>query len=211
MSFITTTPPSEADGALAALYAKQQSAWGYVPNYARLFCHRPEVIERWLQLLAEIKRPLDKRRYELATFVAAHELRNTYCTLAHGKALREFFGDAEIAAIAAAAEGRPAGVLTPAEQALVAFARRVAHDASAVTEDDVAALRAHGFGDAEVFDIVAAVAARAFFTKVLDALGALADAPLAEVNRALGGGLRVGRALDSRPVVTLPIDAQAPA
>ena len=62
--------------------------WGFVPNYAKVFCHRPEVLARWGQLLAGIRRPMDKRRFELVTFAAAHELRNTACALAHGKALR---------------------------------------------------------------------------------------------------------------------------
>lgn len=206
MAFITTTHPHEADGALAAMYAQQQAAWGFVPNYAKVFCHRPEVLARWGALLGEVKRTMDKRRYELATFAAAHELRNTYCALAHGKALREFFSDAQITAIA---EGRLARVLSDAEQALVAFARCVARDAGAVTEQQVGALRAHGFADAEVFDIAAAVAARAFFTKMLDALGALADAPLAAVNEAAGGALCIGRAIDNGPTTCMPADAPA--
>ena len=57
------------------MYRRQQATWGYVPNYAKVFCHRPEVMARWGALLAEIKRPMDKRRFELVTFVAAHELR----------------------------------------------------------------------------------------------------------------------------------------
>lgn len=206
MTFIATTHPHDAESGVADLYARQQAAWGFVPNYAKVFCHRPEVMVRWAQLLGEIKRPMATRQYELATFAAALELRNTYCALAHGKALRGLFTDAQIAAVA---EGRLADVLTPAEQAVFAFARRVARDAPAVTEDDVASLHAHGLDDAEVFDIVATVAVRTFFAKMLDALGVQADAPLSAVNEALGGGLCVGRAIDSSPVVGMP--AQAPA
>jgi uncharacterized peroxidase-related enzyme len=198
MTFIHTTHPNDADGSLAAMYAQQQAAWGFVPNYAKVFCHRPEVMARWGQLLAEIKRPMDRRCCELVTFAAAYELRNTYCTLAHGKALREFFSDAQIAALA---EGRLAGVLTEPERTMFTFAQHVARDASAVTEEEVAALRAHGLDDGEVFDIVAVVAARAFFTKVLDALGVQADAPFAAMQESLGGGPHGGRAVDTRPVV----------
>ena len=45
---------------------------------------------------------MDKRRFELVTFAAAHELRSSACSLAHGKVLEEFFGDRDIVAIAAA-------------------------------------------------------------------------------------------------------------
>jgi hypothetical protein len=120
------------------MYARQQAAWGYVPNYAKVFCYRPEVMARWGQLLAEIKRPMELRTFELATFVAAHELRNTACALAHGKALREFFSDEQIVAIAA---GKFDGVLDDAEAALVRFARQIAKDASGVTAGQVQALK----------------------------------------------------------------------
>ena len=71
MAFIDTTPPEAVEGALAAMYLRQQHAWGFVPNYAKVFCHRPEVLARWGQLLTEIRRPMDKRRFELITFVAS--------------------------------------------------------------------------------------------------------------------------------------------
>jgi uncharacterized peroxidase-related enzyme len=194
MGFIETIRPEHADGEVAAMYRRQQAAWGYVPNYAKVFCHRPEVMARWGMLLAEIKRPMDKRRFELVTFVAAHELCNTACTLAHGKALRPYFSDAQIVAIAA---GRFDGVLDEAEQAMLHFARQVARDASQVTSAQVAALRSQGFTEAEIFDVAATAAGRAFFTKVLDALGVEPDAPFGELDAAFRDPLTVGRAVDS--------------
>jgi alkylhydroperoxidase family enzyme len=201
MAFIETTPPTLADGAVAALYLRQQATWGYVPNYAKVFCHRPEVMARWAQLLAEIKRPMDKRRFELVTFTAAHELRHSACALAHGKALREFFADEHILAIA---EGRLDGVLSEAEQCLVTFARQIARDASGVTAAHVTALVEHGYTDAEVFDIAAAAAGRAFFTKLLDALGVEADSPFLELETSFRRTLTVGRAIDASECVTMP-------
>jgi alkylhydroperoxidase family enzyme len=166
MAFIETTPPQSASGALAAMYLRQQAAWGYIPNYAKVFSHRTEVLARWGQLLAEIRRPMDKRRFELITFATAYDLDNTACALAHGRALREFFSDEQIIAIA---EGRCDGVLTEPEQAMVAFARQTVNDATRTTAEQVAALRQHGYTDAEIFDIAATAAGRAFFTKLLDA------------------------------------------
>ena len=86
MAFINTISASDATDAVQAMYARQEGAWGYVPDYAKVFCHRPEVMARWGQMLAEIKRPVDSRRLELATFAAAHELRHSSCSLAHGAA-----------------------------------------------------------------------------------------------------------------------------
>jgi len=201
MSFIATTAPADAQGPVAEMYRRQEASWGFVPNYVRVFSHRPELMARWGALLAEIKRPMDKRRFELATFAAAHELRHSACALAHGRVLREFFADREILAIA---EQRPDPALSEAEQALLRFARQVASDAAQVSAQDVAALRDAGYGDAEIFDIAAAVAGRAFFTKLLDALGVLADAPPPELTPALCEALTVGRPVDRAPHVTMP-------
>jgi uncharacterized peroxidase-related enzyme len=203
MTFITTTPPDAARDAVADMYRRQQDSWGYVPNYAKVFCHRPEVMARWGQLLGEIKRPMDKRRFELVTFAAAHEVRNTACSLAHGKVLREFFSDEQIVSIA---EGRLDGVLGVAEQAMVGFARQVAKDASQVAARDVAALKAFGISDAEIFDIAAAAAGRAFFTKVLDALGVQMDSPFLALDETLRCALTVGRPIDVQACATMPGD-----
>lgn len=208
MSFIRTTPPHAARDALADMYRRQQAAWGYVPNYAKVFCHRPEVMARWGQLLAEIKRPMDRRRFELVTFAAAHELRHSACAIAHGQALRPFFNDAQIIAIA---EGRLAGLLGEGEQAMLRYARQVARDAAQVTAGDVAALQAHGFSDAEIFNIAAVAAGRAFFTKLLDALGVLADSPALALDDSLRRVLTVGRPIDVQACDTMPAPPAAQA
>jgi uncharacterized peroxidase-related enzyme len=209
MAFIETTLPQAASGALAAMYQRQQAAWGYVPNYAKVFSQRTEVLARWGQLLAEIRRPMDKRRFELITFATAYDLDNTACALAHGRALREFFTDEQIIAIA---EGRCTGVLSEAEQAMVAFARQTVNDAPRTTAAQVAALRQHGYTDAEIFDIAATAAGRAFFTKLLDALGVLPDSAFLALDDSFRRALTVGRPIDESAGVTMPVaDLQASA
>lgn len=190
MAFIDTISASWATGETFAMYARQQKHYGYVPNYATVFSHRPEVLRRWAQLLSAIKRPLDKRTFELATFAAAHELKSTLCTLAHGRALLEFFPADEVVAMA---RGETPPSLTPAEAALMRFSRIVARDASSVTADHVADLKAHGYTDAQVFDVAAVAAGRAFFTKIVESLGVATDAPLEEMDAELRAALTVGR------------------
>jgi uncharacterized peroxidase-related enzyme len=200
MAFIETTAPEAAEGAVAAMYLRQQHAWGFVPNYAKVFCHRPEVLARWGQLLTEIRRPSDKRRFELVTFAAAHALGNSACALVHGKALAEFFSNEQVCAIAA---GRYDGILGAAEQAMVEFARQVATDAPRITQAQAAALKAHGYDDAEIFDIAAMAAGRAFWAKLLDALGVLADSPCLEIDEPLRRALTVGRPIDTAECVMM--------
>ncbi|HYP97979.1 MAG TPA: hypothetical protein VER96_04845 [Polyangiaceae bacterium] len=202
MAFIDTIPATEARDALRDMYVRQQLTWGYVPNYAKVFCYRPQVMARWGQLLAEIKRPMSKRRFELVTFASAHELRHSACALAHGKALREFFGDEQILAIA---EDRLDGVLDAAEQAMVRFARQIARDAASISATQVVSLEKHGYTAAEIFDIAATAAGRAFFTKVLDALGVLPDSAFLACSADFRQTLTVGRAIDEMECETVVV------
>lgn len=204
MLYIETIAPAEARGEVRAMYQRQQASWGYVPNYAKVFSHRPEVLARWGKLLAEIRRPMDDRRFELATFAAAHELRNTACALAHGKALLPFLGAEGVRALA---EQGTAPGLTAAEERMLAFARKVARDATGVTREDAEDLRACGFSDAEIFDIAATAAGRAFFTKLLDALGVQADAPALKMDGPLRAALDFGGLpIDDREPETIPLE-----
>ncbi len=163
MAFIDTIPDSEISDEVRAMYERQASFWGFVPNYAKVFSWRPELMGLWAQLQVGIKRTMDKRRFELITFAAAHTLRSTLCSLAHGRALTQFFSPEDVQLMA---RGASPASLTAAEAAMMTFARKVARGAYAVTAADVAELKKHGFTDAEVFDIAAAVAARAFFSSL---------------------------------------------
>jgi uncharacterized peroxidase-related enzyme len=160
-----------------------------MPNYEAAFAGRPAVYEAWLQLSGAIKEQMDLRRYELATFAAAKQLRSTYCCLAHGGILDERFGD-PVRAIAL--DHRAAG-LDPVDVAVIDLAERVAADASSITDGDLQALRDLGLSDIEIMDVVHAAAARCFFSKTLDGLGIQADAGYLEMDEDLREVLVVGR------------------
>jgi len=193
MAFIETITAADADEPTRAMYERQQAHYGYLPNYAKVFCHRPEIMQLWADLQRGIKRHLDKRRFELVTFAAAHALRSTLCSLAHGRALTEFLSSADVMTIA---RGGVPATLSPAEAAMLNFARKVARDATSVTAGDVERLKELGFTDAEVFDIAATAAARAFFTKVIESLGVEADAPFRALDDGFRKTLTVGRPID---------------
>src|SRR5262245_14265453 len=112
MAFIDCIPDAEIDADVQAMYARQQSFWGFVPNYAKVFSHRPEVMGLWAQLQAGIRRHMDRRRFELVTFAASQALRSTLCSLAHGKALTAWFSEEDVVAIA---RGEVPASLTAAE------------------------------------------------------------------------------------------------
>lgn len=193
MAFIEPVSEQDAPAAAAALYETDREAFGHVPNFARAFSHRPDVYAAWRQLNGAIKAGMDLRRYELATVAAARRLRSSYCMLAHGSVLADrFLGDEAMRALAAG-DARAAG-LDEVDAAVMELADKVAADAASVTEADVARLRGLGLADAEIFDVVAAAAARCFFSTVLDGLGVEADARYADaLDPALREALTVGR------------------
>jgi alkylhydroperoxidase family enzyme len=155
-------------------------------NMEKVFALRPDVLRAWQGLNESIKATADLRRHELATLAAARRLRSSYCCLAHGKVLAEQFYDYETVP-------RLPERLDDADRAVMAFAGRVVDDATSITQADVDELRGHGLTDAEIVDVVLAAAARCFFSKTLDALGAQPDAAYAELPAAMRDALTVGR------------------
>jgi alkylhydroperoxidase family enzyme len=162
-------------------------------NYETAFEARPDVYEAWLRLGAAIKSTMDFRRFELVTFAAAQRLRSTYCSVAHGRVLRDTLGE-DVLRIAR--DRREAG-LSEVDVAVMDFAEKVVDDASAITEDDRQVLRRLGLTDTDILDVTLAAALRCFFSKTLDGVGVLADASYGELDPALLDVLVVGRPIAS--------------
>jgi len=153
------------------------------------------VYSAWAELLGAIKSTMDERLYELVTLAAARGLRSSYCALAHGRVLLEHhLSAADLVAFATEPTSAP---LTPLEAAAVRLAGKVVADATTVSAEDVNELRELGLSDAEIFDIVAAAAARCFFSKTLDALGVQPDAEFAELAPELRDALVTGRPIET--------------
>lgn len=194
MAFIETTPPNETQGVARAMLERQQKHYGYVPNYAKVFSDRPDVMNLWADLLAGIRRHIDPRRFELVTFAASLELKSSYCALAHGKVLAErILSPDDVRALAAG----DTSAFSEVEVAMMDLARKVIADSSSVSQHDVDRLRRGGLGDGEIFDVVATASARSFFAKLCDALGAEPDASFLEMDEELRERLTVGRPIAS--------------
>jgi uncharacterized peroxidase-related enzyme len=194
MPFLETIGEASAEGDVAVIYARDIERMGYLPNYSRLFSLHPEAYDAWRGLIGSIARPMDERRYELATVGAASRLRSTYCSLAHGKILADkFFGPEQVRDIVVSPD---TSALDEVETLVFGLAAKVADDATTVSEHDIERLRAAGLSDREIFDVVLAAAARSFFSKVLDATGTLADSVYNDLDPDLRRVLTVGRPVE---------------
>ena len=197
MPFIETVPKEEAPPVLAELYEADRQKFGYVPNLTRAFSLRPGVYAAWRELIGQIQAGMELRRYELATVAAARNLRSSYCMLAHGSVLTSRFLEPE-ALRAIVADHRNSG-LDEIDVAVMDLAEKVADDATSVTQADIDRLRELGLSDPEILDIVLAAAARCFFSKVLDGVGALPDAEYEDkLEPELREALTVGRPIANR-------------
>jgi alkylhydroperoxidase family enzyme len=130
------------------------------------------------------------RRYELATLAAAKVLRSSCCALAHGTVLAELLGPEATRAVA---DGDAITALDPVDAEIVRFATLVTRDAAAVTAKDVDRLRAVGLSDEDILDVTLAVAARCFFSTVLEALGVQPDPAFQVLDPDLRAAVTVGR------------------
>lgn len=171
--FVEPIAEDGATGDAAAYFAQQRKAWGFLPNYALAFGGRPDVAAAWNTLNATIRGGMERRRFELATIAAARAVRSSYCTAAHSKFLRDACADE--ATLHLLAEDPDGSTLEPQDRAVYQFAAKVAGDAASIEQADVDHLRSVGLDDAEIADVVYAAAARCFFTRVLDGLGARLD------------------------------------
>lgn len=192
MSFIETIPEQHAGADVLAMYERQSSFFGYLPNYARVFSHRPEVMRLWADLQNGVRKHMDRRRFEIITFVAAHTLRSTLCSLARGKALAKYLSKEDVLKLA---RGEFPASLSVAEVAIVMFTRKMSRNASDVTAADIARLRDHGLADGEIFDVAAVAAARSFWTKLLESLGVEPDAAFHDLEPEFKHTLACGRPL----------------
>lgn len=171
---------------------------GYVTNVSRLWAHLPRALHDLSQLMAEATRggSLTSRQRAVVVTAAAAALDDSYCSMAWGKKLAEA-SSPEIAAnvIEGGAQG-----LDDKEKALANWARLIARDPNAATEDDVDALRRAGFDDGQIFAITTFVALRLAFATVNDALGAVPDRELRDVvPEEVRSAITFGRFSDADP------------
>lgn len=174
MTILHTPDESEVGGVAAELYAEDLAAFGYVPSHTRVMALNPEAVRAFSSLVASITPGLGMRRYELVTLAAAAAIGSEACRLAHGRKSLAYIDADELERVAR--DFRTAG-LSPAEVAMMEFAEKLSRDSSAMTENDAAALREHGFSDREIVDIALAAAARNFYSRALHSLGVVPDVP----------------------------------
>ncbi|MFH9818563.1 carboxymuconolactone decarboxylase family protein [Streptomyces sp. NPDC017230] len=154
MPRLTRLTPDRAVGASRDLLADLVSRHGQVGDMVATMAHSPAVLGGYLQLSRAMGRAkLDRRISERLSIAVQAQQGCGLCLDAHIRAARALGVDEE--EIERARVGTSAD---PAIAAVVALALQVYRAPASITDDQVAALRAHGFSDRAIADIVGVVA-----------------------------------------------------
>ena len=141
------------DDIRAKILAVQEKA-GFVPNVFLTFAHRPDEFRAFFayhDALLLRESGLSKGEKEMVIVATSGANGCLYCVVAHGAILRICEKNPLIAD--QLATNYLKADITPRQKAMLGFAMKVCSASYAVTDDDFAALHAHGFSDEDAWDI----------------------------------------------------------
>jgi len=124
-------------------------AYGYKPEHFRAFFHYYDVLMKGDSGLSRAER-------EMIVVAVSRVNACTYCTVAHGAALR-ILSKNPVLADQISANYRVADI-TPRQRAMLDFAIKVTERSLEIDQADFEGLRAHGFSDSDIWDIGAVAA-----------------------------------------------------
>ncbi|MEK9970596.1 MAG: peroxidase-related enzyme [Ferrovibrio sp.] len=191
--FLKTIDEAAATGRIADIYAGQKAQLGFVMAAAQCMTSREDVLPAYTDFVNAMRGgfSLAQRDWRLITLIAAREVRSTYCSMVYGKQLVSDLGTKD-KVLAVQKDFRSAG-LQPRDVAMLAYAEKVARDATQVTQADIDALRAQGFSDANISDIALCAAFRCFIGRFFDAVGAGPEAVFVGEDQEWSRTLTVGK------------------
>lgn len=166
-----------APAAAQPLLEGVKKSLGSVPNLFRITANSPAALEGYLGLNGALaKGALDARTRERIALAVAEINGCGYCLAAHAYLGRNLakLDDAEIAA------NRNGASNDPKADAAVRFAVKLVQQRGRVAEADLSAVRAAGYEDAEIVEIVAHVALNTLTNYLNEALGTPIDFPVVE-------------------------------
>ncbi len=154
MSRLPLIDPSQAQGKTSDLFAAVKAKMGRVPNLMKAMANSPAVLEGYLGLSGALGHgTLDPKIRERIAIGTAESNGCGYCLAAHSLS-GKLAGLDEEERLA----NRRGHSHDPKADAGLKFARTLLEQRGRVTEADVQEVRAAGFGDAEVAEIIAHVA-----------------------------------------------------
>jgi uncharacterized peroxidase-related enzyme len=161
---------------------------------AKCMTTRPDLLPVYMDFVAKVRGSfsLGERGWKLITFIVAKHVPSTYCSMVYGKQLVEVLGSKE-KVMAVQQDFRNAG-LSQKDVAMLAYAEKIARDASKITQADIDKVRAAGFTDHEICDIALCAAFRCFISRFFDATGAGPEPAYIDEDAIFRKAMTVGKA-----------------
>jgi uncharacterized peroxidase-related enzyme len=193
--FLQTIDDEQATGRVAEIYERQRAQLGFVMDAARCFTARPDLLPIYTDFSDRIRAgfSLGLREWRLITLIAAKHIPSTYCSHVYGKQLIEDLGSKE-AVIAVHQNFRTAG-LSDKDVEMLAYAEKIARDASTISQSDIDRLREVGFSDRQICDIALCAAFRCFVSRFFDAVGAGTESAFVDAQDEFRTAMTVGKPL----------------
>lgn len=166
MARLNIVDPQSAPAETRQVLDAVQKSLGATPNFIRVFANSPAALKGFLGLYGELGNaaiPIQTR--ERIALAIAEDNACQYCASAHTAIARKHGLSKE--EIDAARHGRSADAKA---EAAVTFAKSVMENRGEVTNAELAAVRAAGYGDAEIVEIITDVALN-FLTNALGKAG----------------------------------------
>lgn len=196
--FLNDPPPSPQSD---ATYDANRESDGYVANFTRLWCWRPDLFKSFVDLRLALmgSTTLTDREQAIVVTATVSEFGDSYCSLAWGSKLAKLAGAETAGGVVA---GDVPGELSEREAALCAWCRAVVRDPMTTMPEQVADLREAGFDDREIFEATLLLSLRLAFSTVNDALGAQPDRQLADaVPAPVREAVTFGRPASEKPSI----------
>jgi uncharacterized peroxidase-related enzyme len=158
MSRFITINPESATGKTKDLFDSINTKLGMVPNMMRVMANAPAVLEGYLQLSGTLgKGSLPAKAREQIALAVSQANECDYCLAAHS-AIGKMVG----LSADQIRDSRLGAAVDPKIDALIRFARKLVDNRGQVSNEDVQDVRAAGFEDGVIAEVVANVALSIF-------------------------------------------------
>jgi len=151
---LNSIEPEAATGKTAAIYGQVKSRMHMVPNLFKGLANSPQALEAYMALEQFINAgSLSPAEHQIVRMVASVHNECAYCVAAHTLGLKAAgLSDAEILDVRRGISG------DAKRQALIVFVQEILSTKGFVSDDDLAAVRAAGYTDANIADIHVVIA-----------------------------------------------------
>jgi uncharacterized peroxidase-related enzyme len=149
-------PVGELSPAMQAYFAKCEEKLGFVPNVLQAYSHdnaKLEVFAAFYNDLMLAPSGLSKLEREMIAVAVSSENKCYYCLTAHGAAVRQLSGSAELGDMLVM--NYRAAPLSDRQRAMLDFAVLITNASATIEEADRELLREVGFSERDIWDIAA--------------------------------------------------------